>query len=232
MFSQLFATRVQPKPQITKLFPTEGLAAYHKQFDNTTKSLDKFWEKLRTTYNFVFHQPNNTSNVEKMLTKNASNTNLQTLRLIWADTLKPDNYTNLKYPNNSFLDQVKSLSTLTNHSKASNLKDSFIEIKATTKINQNNVTSMNSNEKSSNKTKTLPDDDWFDDIQPLEQLELQDEELDKKNEVEIVTPETTFQFPTKVSHHVLEWLGSLFGLTYSIYTKLSGATCANEKVMH
>lgn len=97
-------------------------------------------------------------------------------------------------------------------------------------MNQNNVTSMNSDEKSSNETKTLPDDDWFDDIQPLEQLELQDEELDKKNEVEIVTPETTL--PTKVSHHLLEWLGSLFGLTYSIYTKLSSAACGNEKVIH
>ncbi|XP_071570863.1 uncharacterized protein [Temnothorax nylanderi] len=226
----LFATRVQPKPQITKLFPAEGLAAYHKQFNNTTKSLDKFWEKLRTTYNFVFRQPGNTSNVEKTLTKNASEPNLQSLRLIWADTLKADNYTNLKYPNNSFLDQVKSLSTIKNHSNkanSSNLKkDSTIEIKT----NENNVTSTSSNKTSSDKRKTLPDDDWFNDIEPLGQLELQDEELDKKNEVEIVTPGTTL--PTTVGHHLLEWLGSLFGLTYSIYTKLSSPACGNEKVTH
>lgn len=151
-----------------------------------------------------------------------SDSNLQALRLIWADTLKPDNFTNLKYPNNSFLDQVKSLSALKNRdSKAnsSNLKnDSSIEIK-TKKMNENNVTSS--------KRKTLPDDDWFDDIQPLGQLELQDEELNKKNEVEIVTPETT-----AMSHHLLEWLGSLFGFTYNIYTKLSSAACGNVKMTH
>jgi len=210
----------------------EGLAAYHKQFNNTTKSLDKFWEKLRTTYNFVFHQPNNTSNVEKILTKNAPNSNLQTLRLIWADTLKADNYTNLKYPNNTFLDQVKSLSTIKNHANKTNLsslKDSSVEIKATIETNED-VSSTSSNEKNTNKTKILPDDDWFNDIQPLGQLELQDEELDKKNEVEIVTPETTL--PTTVSHHLLQWLGSLFGLTYSIYSKLSSIACGNEKLTH
>lgn len=93
-------------------------------------------------------------------------------------------------------------------------------------MDKNNATSTSSNEKGSNKI-ILPDDDWFNDIQPLE---LQDEELDKKNEVEIVTPETTL--PTSVSHHVLEWLGSLFGLTYSIYAKLSNAACGKEKMAH
>lgn len=204
----------------------EGLTAYHKQFNDTTKSLDKFWEKLRTTYNFVFQQSDNTSNVEKILAKNASNPNLQALRLISTDTLK-NNYTNLKYPNNTFLDQIKSLSIPQNRdSKAtsSNLKkDSSVE----TKTNENNVSSTNSNKKSSDKVKILPDDDWFNDIEPLEQLELQDEELDKKNEVESVTPGTTL--PTTVGRHLLEWLGTLFGLTYSIYSKLSSAACGNEK---
>ena len=207
----------------------EGLTAYHKQFNDTTKSLDKFWEKLRTTYNFVFHQPDNTSNVEKILAKNASDPNLQTLRLIWTDTLKANNSnTNLKYPNNTFLDQIKLLSVpKSRDSKAtsSNLKkDSSIEIKT----NENNVSSTTSNKKSSNEAKILPDDDWFNDIQPLEQLELQDEELDKKNEVESVTPGTTL--PTTVGRHLLEWLGTLFGLTYSIYSKLSSAACGNKKL--
>lgn len=229
--SQLFATRVQPKAQITKLFPVDGLAAYHKQFNSTTKSVDKFWEKLRVTYNFVFRQPNNTSNasnVEKILAKTAPDSNLQSLRLIWADTLKADNYTNLRYPNNSFLEQIKSLSALKNRdgkAKSNNLaRDSTVKIKATVKTNEDDVTSTSSDIKGFNKT--LPDDDWFNDIRPLEELELQDEELDKKNEVEIVTPTTS------VGHHLLEWLGSLFGLTYSIYTKLSNAACGNEKVTH
>lgn len=206
----------------------EGLAAYHEKFNNTTKSVDKFWEKLRTTYNFVFPPSNNTSNVEKILTKNASDSNSQSLRLIWADTLKADNYTSLKYPSNTFLDQVKSLSTLTNRDSKANLsnlkKDSSVEIKAMIKPNGNNVSA---NKKSSNKTKILPDDDWFNDIQPLGQLELQDEELDKKNEVEIVTPGTT-----TVGRNLLEWLGTLFGLTYSIYGKLSSVACGNEKPTH
>lgn len=211
----LFATRVQPKPQITKLFPVEGyLAPYHKQFNHTTESVDKFLEKLRATYNFVFHRSDNTSNIEHILAKNASDPNLQTLRLIWADMKKADNYTNLKYPSNSFLDQIKLLSTPQNRDSKTNwinLKKDSSEIKATIKAN------------GKNKTTILPDDDWFNDIQPLEQLELQDEELDKKNEVEIVSPGTT------VGHHLLEWLGSLFGLTYSIYSKLSSAACGNEK---
>ncbi|KAG5331872.1 KKCC2 kinase, partial [Acromyrmex charruanus] len=223
----LFAMRVQSKPQITKLFPVEGLTAYHKQFNDTTKSLDKFWEKLRTTYNFVF-QPGNTSNVEKILAKNASDPNLQTLRLIWTDTVKADNYTNLKYPSNTFLDQIKSLSIpKSRDSKATSSnfkKDSSAEIKT----NENNVSFTNSNKTSSNEAKILPDDDWFNDIQPLEQLELQDEELDKKNEVESVTPGTTL--PTTVGRHLLEWLGTLFGFTYSIYNKLSSAACGNEKL--
>lgn len=209
---------MQPKPETTKLFPIEGLEAYHKQISNATKSLDKFWQKLRTTYNFVFRQPDNTSNVEKVTAKNVLDPNLQALKLIWADMAKADNYTNLKYPNNSFLDQVKSLWTLKN--------DSSVEIKTTIKMNEKNVSSSKRN---SNKTETLPDDDWFNDIQPLGQLELQDEELDKKN-VEIITPETTL--PTTVGRHLLEWLGTLFSLTYSIYTKLSNAVCDNEKVTH
>ncbi|XP_070531332.1 uncharacterized protein [Cardiocondyla obscurior] len=226
----LFATRVQSKPQITKLFPAEGLAAYQKQFNSTTKSVDNFWEKLRTTYNFVFRYSNNTSNVEKILKRNATDSNLQSLKLIWADTQKADNYTNLRYPNNSFLEQVKSLFILKNHDNKeysnSLKKDSTIEIKATIKTNGDNVTFARSN-----KTKTLPDDDWFNDIEPLEHLELQDEELDKKNEVEIVTPGTTLLLPTTIGHHLLEWLGSLFGFTYGIYTKLSSTAC-DEKMSH
>lgn len=91
------------------------------------------------------------------------------------------------------------------------------------------MNSTSSDQKSSNKTKTLPDNDWFNDIQPLEQLELQDEEINKKNEVEIVTTRTTLQSP-KIGHQLFEWLGSLFGLTHNIYVKLSGASCENEKM--
>lgn len=231
---QLFLTRVQSKPQITKLFPVEGLTAYHKQLSNITAPLEKFLGKLRTTYNFVFHQSDNTSNVEKILAKNASNPDFQTSKIIHIGSIKSNDYTNLKYPNNSWLDQVKSLSLLKEYvSKNSNnieknANTSILEIKPKIKADKNKV--HLTEEKISNNTKMLPDDDWFNDIQPLGQLELQDEELDKKNEVEIVTPGTTVQLPTTVGRQLVEWLGSFFGLTYSIYTKLTGVVCGNGKV--
>ncbi|XP_012219461.1 uncharacterized protein [Linepithema humile] len=226
----LFLTRVQAKPQISKLFPVEGLTTYHEQLSNFTKPFEKFLEKVRTTYDFVFRQSDNTSYVEKILAKNVSNPDSQALKIIQADSI--NNYTNLRYPNNSWLDQIKSLSLLKEYtSKNSNsIKKNtpILEIKPTIKADGNNV--HLTKEKSSNNTKMLPDDDWFNDIQPLGQLELQDEELDKKNEVEIVTPGTTVQLPKTVGRQFLEWLGSFFGLTYSIYTKLSSAVSGKEKV--
>lgn len=208
----------------------EGLTAYHKQLSNFTKPLEKFLENIRTTYNFVFHQSDNTSSVEKIRAKNASNFNLQALKIIQADSINSNNYTNLKYPNNSWLDQVKSLSAVKKHiSKNSNNveKNTSIEIKPI-KTNKNNVQLIE--EKSSNDTKMLPDGEWFNDIQPLGQLELQDEELDKKNEVETVTPGTTVQLPKTVGRQLLDWLGSFFGFTYSIYTKLSSVASSKEKI--
>ncbi|XP_070165190.1 uncharacterized protein [Polyergus mexicanus] len=198
----LFATRVQSKPQITKLFPVEGIM-YQKSLSNTTKPLEKFWGKLRATYNFIFRQTNNTNNIEKILAKDdAPASDLQALKLIWPDSLKTDRYSNLQYPNNSFLDQIKSLSIpkkYENKANSSNLeKESSIKIATTVKANERKVNSISSDEKNSNKTETLPDDDWFNDIQPLEQLELQDEEINKKNEAEIITA-TTPQSPTRIS---------------------------------
>ncbi|XP_070165189.1 uncharacterized protein [Polyergus mexicanus] len=227
----LFATRVQSKPQITKLFPVEGIM-YQKSLSNTTKPLEKFWGKLRATYNFIFRQTNNTNNIEKILAKDdAPASDLQALKLIWPDSLKTDRYSNLQYPNNSFLDQIKSLSIpkkYENKANSSNLeKESSIKIATTVKANERKVNSISSDEKNSNKTETLPDDDWFNDIQPLEQLELQDEEINKKNEAEIITA-TTPQSPTRVGHQLIEWFGFLFNLTHNIYAKLLGATCGKK----
>ncbi|XP_072749722.1 uncharacterized protein [Anoplolepis gracilipes] len=232
----LLAARIQSKPQITKLFPVEG--THQKQLSNTTKSLEKFLGTIRATYNFIFHQTNNTNNIEKILAKNASTSDLQPFKLIWPDPIQTDKYANLpdKYPNNSFLDQIKSLSTLKNYENkvnSSNLeKESSVKIATTIKTNEKiEMNSTSSGEKSSNKIETLPDDDWFNDIQPLEQLELQDDEINKKDEVEIVTIRTddkTLQSP-RVGHQLFEWLGSLFGFTHNIYAKLSGAACGNEK---
>lgn len=212
--------RVQSKPQITKLFPVEGLVAYQKQLSNATKPLEKFFGKLRATYNFVFHQPDNTSYIEKILGKSA-NPDLQSLRIIWTDTTKTDNFTNLKYPNNTLFDQVKSLSMLQNRenkTNSSSFENNSTEIKSTIKINATkNASRTSSSEKSLNKIKTLPNDDLFNDIEPLGQLELQDE-LDDK--VEITTSK-----PTTLGNHLAEWLQSFFSLTSGIYAKLTGVVC-------
>lgn len=226
--TQLFVMRVQPKPQITKLFPVEELLAYQQQANNITKPLvDKFLGKLRTTYDLVFRQSDNTSYVEKILAKSAPSPDLHSLRLFWANQIKQDNYTDLKYPNNTFLEHVKSLSIpkdYENKQNASGLQKESSEVKSTINANRNNG--------SPNKTKTLHND-RLNDVQPLGLLELQnEEEPEAKTEVEIVTPGTTIRLSTTVGQHLIEWLGSIFGLTYSIYSKLSTAVCGHEKTTH
>ncbi|KAL6432103.1 hypothetical protein ACFW04_006670 [Cataglyphis niger] len=226
----LLAARVQSKPQITKLVPVEG--TFQKQLNNTTKPLDKFWDKLLATYNFIFRQTNNTNNIEKILAKDVPASDLQALKLILPNSMKIDKYSNLQYPNNSFLDQIKSLSILKkyeNKANSNNLeKESSVKIATTVKANERNMNSISSDKKDSNRTKMLPDDDWFNNIQSLEQLELQDGEINKKNEVEIIT--TTPQSPTRVGHQLVEWLGSLLSFTHNIYAKLSSVACRKEKM--
>ncbi|EFN82652.1 uncharacterized protein LOC105184940 [Harpegnathos saltator] len=221
----LFATRVQPKPQITKLFPVEELLTYRQQANNITNQLvDKFLGKLRTTYDLVLRQYN-TSHVEKNLIKGTLSPDLQPFRLFWINQIKQDNYTDLQYPNNTFLEHVKSLSVPKDEENKMNTnslqKEPSIEVKSATKVSANNRSLT-----SSNQTKTLFDD-RLNDVQSLKLLELQDEEVsDARAEVEIVTPGTTVRLSTTVGQHLLEWLSSIFGLTYNIYTKLSTAACS------
>lgn len=80
-------------------------------------------------------------------------------------------------------------------------------------------------------------DDWVNDIRPLEDLEplepleLQDEvENDRDREVEIITPRTAFQFPVTLSRHLVDWLGSLLGITYGVYSKLARAIYTNNTI--
>ncbi|XP_076294629.1 uncharacterized protein LOC143215906 isoform X2 [Lasioglossum baleicum] len=79
----------------------------------------------------------------------------------------------------------------------------------------------------------LMNDDWANDIQPLDQLEplgpleFEDEEGDKKTEVEFITPKPSLQFPVTISRHLVDWLGSLLGITYGVYSKLARAIYTN-----
>ncbi|KZC08044.1 hypothetical protein WN55_09107 [Dufourea novaeangliae] len=81
-------------------------------------------------------------------------------------------------------------------------------------------------------------DDWVNDIQPLDQLEplepldLEDETVDKDSEVEFVTPKSSLQFPVTLSRHLVDWLGSLLGVTYGVYSKLAKAIYNNNTTVN
>ncbi|XP_053985819.1 uncharacterized protein LOC128880121 [Hylaeus volcanicus] len=162
----LSGSRVQSKPQITKLFPVQEAIEYHQR-TNEMKPLDRFLGKLRATYDFVFRKPENTSNVEKILaTDTSSERSRQTERTF------------------------------------------------------------------------LSDDDWVNDIQPLDRLEplepldLEEETQDKNLQVEFITPKPSFQFPVTLSRHLVDWLGSLLGVTYGVYSKLARAIYSNNTIVN
>lgn len=177
--------RVRSKPQITRLYPIQETIERDQQMDTEMKPLDKLLGKLRATYNFVFRKPENTSNVEKILAKDAPDPDVQTLKSIWLNRME-------RYR----------------------------------RINEDT-------EKSRERT-YLSDDDWVNDIQPLdrlEPLEFDEEETgDKNRDVEFVTPRNGFQLPVTLSRHLVDWLGSLLGITYGVYSKLARAIYTNNTV--
>ncbi|XP_029038214.1 uncharacterized protein LOC114873738 [Osmia bicornis bicornis] len=185
-FLCLSAMRVRSKPQITRLYPIQEMIE-REQTNTETKPLDKLLGKLRATYNFVFRKPENTSNVEKILAKDAPDPDVQTLKSIWLNRME----------------QYR-------------------------RINQDA-------EKSREPERTyLSDDDWVNDIQPLdrlEPLEFDEEDMEDKNrDVEFVTPRNGFQLPVTLSRHLVEWLGSLLGITYGVYSKLARVIYTNNTV--
>ncbi|XP_034181134.1 uncharacterized protein LOC117604781 [Osmia lignaria lignaria] len=185
-FLCLSTMRVRSKPQITRLYPIQEMIE-REQTNTETKPLDKLFGKLRATYNFVFRKPENTSNVEKILAKDAPDPDVQTLKSIWLNRME----------------QYR-------------------------RINQDA-------EKSREPERTyLSDDDWVNDIQPLdrlEPLEFDEEDMEDKNrDVEFVTPRNGFQLPVTLSRHLVDWLGSLLGITYGVYSKLARAIYTNNTV--
>lgn len=88
-----------------------------------------------------------------------------------------------------------------------------------------------------------PKYDKFEELQPLEQLEpleplmplefYEESEDNKKDEdVEFITPATGLQFPNTLGRHFVEWLGSLLGLSYGIYAKLTRAIHNSNYTLH
>ncbi|XP_017763053.1 PREDICTED: uncharacterized protein LOC108552883 [Eufriesea mexicana] len=185
----LSMSRVQSKPQTTKLFPIpEETSNPPEEASSEAKPLDRLLGKLRATYNFVFRKPENTSNVEKILAKDKPDPDVEALKLIWSNRMQQ-----------SLVDREAS--------KKSQPKGTYLKVQ----------------------------DDWVNDVQPLERLEplepleLEDEvEVDKDRDVEIITPRTTFQFPVTLSRHLVDWIGSLLGITYGVYSKLSRIVNTNH----
>ncbi|XP_012273672.1 uncharacterized protein LOC105696080 [Orussus abietinus] len=183
----------QSRPEITRLFPVKELIAYHEQTNNT-KPLDKLLGKLRTTYNFVFRKPENTSNIEKILKKDAPDPYLAAIRLIWANT------------GASAAKNLPGLKRIENKSFKEDLTEANILPTA--------------HGTSKETTPTISNDDWLNDLEPLEPLEIQD---DIDEDVETVNMPPTFELPVTLGRHLLEWLSSLLGLTFGVYTKVSEA---------
>ncbi|XP_017893189.1 uncharacterized protein LOC108632865 [Ceratina calcarata] len=185
----LSMTRVQSKPQITRLFPVqrEANVSQPEGTNDEAKPLDRLLGKLRATYDFVFRKPENTSNVEKILAKDTSKAapEAEPVKSIWSIRMQPKD--NGKNTGANFQPQRTYLGT---------------------------------------------NEDWANDIQPLdrlEPLELEDEvENEKDREVEFVTPRTGFQFPVTLSRHFVDWLGSLLGITYGVYSKLARIIYSNN----
>ncbi|XP_035737358.1 uncharacterized protein LOC118448335 [Vespa mandarinia] len=200
----LLSTRVQTKPQITKLFPIEEIhvndhrePSNNNNNNNETKLFDKLFGKLRATYNFVFRKGDNNvtiSNVGKILPKDAPNPDIEALKLIWKNPINTNS--------------------------------------GITKLNPQ---VPKESERYQTRIKTLYDEpryDRFEELQPLEQLEplmplefdVENDDNKKDKDVEFITPATTgLQFPTTLGRHFVEWLGSLLGLSYGIYAKLTRA---------
>lgn len=188
--------KVHSRPQITKLLPVEELMTQQQpqqnqeqqQTSDKVKPLDKFLGKLRATYNFVFRKPDNTSNVERILAKDAPNPDVEALKFIWTDPMneeKQENKTNIGKLSESPLYNGKKLMIVMNDQEW-----------------QNDIPSL-------------------DDVEPLGPLEI--ENTSKDLDVEIVTPGTSLQLPVTLSRQLVEWLGSLLGLTYGVYSKLARA---------
>lgn len=197
----LLLTRVQTKPQITKLFPIEEIPTNdHRESNNETRLFDKLLGKLRSTYNFVFHKTddnaNNKTNVKKISFDKTPNSNLETYKFNWNN------------PNLKLTKQVENP-------------------KEEEPVYQTRIQTLYD----------APRNDRFDELQPLESLEPlmpldfneeENENINKNDEVEFVTPATNSNFSATLGRHFVEWLGSLLGISYGIYAKFTRAIHNNN----
>ncbi|XP_015185468.1 PREDICTED: uncharacterized protein LOC107071195 [Polistes dominula] len=193
----LLLTRVQTKPQITKLFPIEEILTNdHRENNNNnnneTRLFDKLLGKLRSTYNFVFHKTDDNAANNKTEVKNMG-----------IDKTPNSNVFNWNNPNFKLTKEIE------------NPKEE--------PVYQTRIETLYD----------APKNDKFDELQPLESLEPLmpldfNEDINKNDEVEFVTPATDSNFSATLSRHFVDWLGSLLGISYGIYSKFSKAIYQNN----
>ncbi|XP_034938132.1 uncharacterized protein [Chelonus insularis] len=182
-------------PQITKLIPLEDWIAFKNRTSNINP-LDKFLGKLRATYDFVFHKPDNITNVKKILMENKSEPIIDNTEKIIMSTL-------------SIIGDI-----IYNNNQRKTSNDSvYLELLPEENIIPTKVSSI---------SRISKDNKWLDEIEvqePLSEEEaIDDEDIDRS--VEIVTPKPGFQLSAAVAQAFGKWLASILRFTREAYSKL------------
>ncbi|CAD6237514.1 GSCOCG00002351001-RA-CDS [Cotesia congregata] len=189
-------------PQITKLVPLDDWVAF-KERTSQVNPLDKFFGKLRATYDFIFHRPDNVSNVEKIIADDKS----------WAtENSNNKNHDRLITPMLPLFNHIVFKNNNSN-------KKSEIDMNKNLYIRLYPEENLMSTYESSI-SRISKDDEWPDDVEtvePLSQVEIDNENIDRS--VEAVTPsQSSFQFPIAVVRAFAKWLESILSYTHQAYS--------------
>ncbi|XP_057318674.1 uncharacterized protein LOC130663454 [Microplitis mediator] len=207
-------SKINGSPQITKLVPLDDWIAF-KERSSQVKPLDKLFGKLRATYDFIFHRPDNVSNVEKIIADDKS----------WNSEENLNNKNNDKFiaPMLPLFNHIAFKNNNNNKNEDDVNKNLYIQL-----YPKENVI-MSTHESSI--SRISKDNEWPDDIEtiePLSQVEIDNENIDRS--VEAVTPsQSGFQFPIAVVRAFAKWLESILGYTHQAYSII---TQKNNSFVH
>lgn len=190
---------LEASPQVTKFAPVEDWIAF-KRRTSDIKPLDKFLGKLRATYDFVFHKPENVSNVEKILTKDKP--------------VDPEIESNkFILPNSPVTD------------KPVDEKEEVTETSMYVELLPDEIMPTKESSISRVATDWL---DEIEVPEPLSELEiLNDNDDDIDASVETVTPRSSFALPAALAKAFIRWLSSIIGFTQGPYLKITNVTEAS-----
>ncbi|XP_015108723.1 uncharacterized protein LOC107035689 [Diachasma alloeum] len=196
--ANIFQIELEASPQITKFAPVEDWIAF-KRRTSDIKPLDKFLGKLRATYDFVFHKPENVSNVGKILS---------------SDKPKETDTKPYKF--------ILSNSHVTDDSASE--KEEVTESPVYVELLGDEV--MSTKESSISRVATDWADE-VETVEPLSELELlndNDDDIDRPGDT--VNPQTSFELSAAVARAFLRWLSSIIGFTHGAYLKITNSTGA------